>query len=66
MSSMDNVSYVVEGTKLIIEVDLSARGSVSSSGKTVRVASSKGNPEVATGPDGESIKMGLNVYVPVQ
>lgn len=52
-----NVAYHVEGTKLIIEVDLSARLGPSSSGKTIIVATSEGNKEVAPG-----ISMGLNIY----
>lgn len=40
--SAENVSYKVEGTKLIIEVDLSQNFGPSSTGKTNRVASSGG------------------------
>jgi hypothetical protein len=56
---MENVKMSVDGTKLTIEVDLSQRGAKSSTGKTIRVASTEGN--VAC-PGHEEIKVGLNVF----
>jgi hypothetical protein len=54
---MQNVETKIEGTKLTIVVDLSKNLGPSKSGKTIIVASSKGNVEVAPG-----VKMGINVY----
>jgi hypothetical protein len=61
----ENVSYTVNGTKLVITVDLAHRGALSASGKTVRVASTGGNAELAgtAGEDGQNVRLGLNAYV---
>ena len=56
---MENVKMSVKGSILTLEVDLSKRGAKSSTGKTIRVASTEGN--VAC-PDHEEIKVGLNVF----
>lgn len=56
---MENVKFAVNGNKLTIEVDLSHRGEKSSTGKTVRVASTEGNVEC---PEHPAIKVGLNVF----
>lgn len=46
-----------EGKKLIITVDLSGKGEVSSSGKSLVIASTRGNMKLADG-----LFMGLNIY----
>jgi hypothetical protein len=56
---MQNVEMKLNGDTLTITVDLSKSLGPSKSGKTVLVASTKGNQSVT--PDG-SIKLGLNVY----
>jgi len=56
---MKNAELRVEGTKLIIEVDLSKSFGASRSGKSKVIASSEGNVSV---PGKEKIKLGLNVY----
>lgn len=56
---MENVKATVKGSILTLEVDLSKRGAKSSTGKTVRVASTEGNLPVDGYPD---IKFGLNVF----
>jgi hypothetical protein len=56
---MENVDFKVSGTKLVITVDLKHRGELSSSGKTIRVASTLGNVKV---PETE-VTVGLNAYV---
>lgn len=58
---MQNVKTEIKGNELIIRVDLSARLGPSSTGKTLMVASTKGNAN--TGKDG--IKFGLNVFAPL-
>ena len=60
---MENVKLeVVDGNRLIIEVDLNHRGDISASGKTKRVASTLGNVSVQD-VNGVEVKIGLNVYV---
>ncbi len=56
---MENVKFTRNGSKLTIEVDLAHRGEKSSTGKTVRIASTEGNVGC---PGDEAIKIGLNVY----
>lgn len=58
---MENVKFTRNGSKLTIEVDLAHRGELSSTGKTVRVASTEGNVPC---PDSPEIKIGLNVFAP--
>ena len=60
---MYNVEFEVEGDQLIIRVDLSQELGVSSSGKSVIIATTGGNVEV---PGWEAVKVGLNVYRPQQ
>lgn len=48
----------VEGTALIIKVDLTKEFGPSSSGKTIIVASTEGNVSIP----GRNEKVGLNVY----
>jgi hypothetical protein len=55
---MKNVEMSVEGNVLTIKVDLSKEYGLSSSGKTIIVASTEGNVSI---PDREE-KLGLNVY----
>ena len=60
---MENVVMSVKGNKLMIEVDLSKEFGVSSSGKSVIVATTSGNVAV---PGKEEIKIGINAYKPVK
>jgi hypothetical protein len=50
----------VNGTKMVIEVDLSAKGEPSKSGKTMVLSSTHGNKVVKT--DSVEVVIGLNVY----
>ena len=56
---MKNVEMTVEGSILIIKVDLTKEFGPSSSGKTIIIASTEGNVSV---PNREEVKVGLNVY----
>lgn len=56
---MFNVQTDVKGNILTLTVDLSQEKGLSSSGKTIIVASSEGNVDVAGHP---GTKFGLNVY----
>ena len=58
---MKNVQLTVEGDKLLIVVDLNEEFGLSSSGKSITVASTEGNVAI---PGREEIKIGLNVYKP--
>ena len=55
---MKNVETVLEGNILTIKIDLSKEFGLSSSGKTIIVASSEGNQTIP----GTDVKLGLNVY----
>ena len=50
----------VEGRKLMIEVDLDGEGTMSSSGKSIVIASTRGNVKIG------DVTVGLNVYRPRQ
>jgi len=56
---MNNVKFEKKGNILTIEVDLSKSSGPSASGKSIVIASSKGN--VIIDPE-KKIYMGLNVY----
>ncbi|MBA2395514.1 MAG: hypothetical protein H0V70_22515 [Ktedonobacteraceae bacterium] len=58
---MKNIEMSVDGNKLIIMVDLDQEFGLSSSGKSITVASTEGNVSV---PGREEIKIGLNIYRP--
>lgn len=58
---MKNVQLTVEGDKLVIIVDLNQEFGLSSSGKSITVASTEGNISI---PGREEIKVGLNIYKP--
>ena len=58
---MKNIEMNVEGNKLIIVVDLDQEFGLSSSGKSITVASTEGNVSV---PGREEVKIGLNIYRP--
>ena len=60
---MTNIVARVEGTKLILEVDLSQEHGRSKTGKSVTIASTGGNVSV---PGHEEVKMGINIYKPAQ
>jgi hypothetical protein len=60
---MQNVAFEIEGDQLIIRVDLSQELGVSSSGKSVIIATTGGSVAL---PGWEAVKVGLNVYRPQQ
>ena len=59
-SAGSNVEYEVAKGKLVITVDLTAEGEVSKSGKSIVIASTKGNQKIDIG--GSEVSLGLNVY----
>ncbi len=60
---MQNVVFEVQGDQLMIMIDLSQELGESASGKSIIIATTGGNVSV---PGHEEIKVGLNVYRPVQ
>ena len=55
---MQNIKCAVKGEKLLITIDLSKKGKKSASGKTIVLASTRGNKPI----DGTDVIMGLNIY----
>ncbi len=60
VKELKNVSMKQEGTKLVIEVDLSQDFGKSKSGKSTIIASTEGNQSIETGD--EVVYIGLNIY----
>ncbi|MGD0662302.1 MAG: hypothetical protein ABSD38_29960 [Syntrophorhabdales bacterium] len=52
----------IKGNKLIIEIDLE-KPTPSSSGKTLVVASTRGNVTTSVEVDGKPVTIGLNAYI---
>ena len=58
---MMNVKQTITGNKLVLEIDLSKELGESTSGKSIKVASTAGN--VAIDPEKHpGVMLGLNVY----
>ena len=55
---MQNVKWEVKDDKLIIEIDLKMEFGPSKSGKTITIASTRGNQKI----EGTEAVIGLNVY----
>ncbi len=55
---MQNVKWEVKDYKLIIEIDLTMEFGPSKSGKTITIASTRGNQKI----EGTDAVIGLNVY----
>lgn len=58
-----NLTAEIEGDELILRIDLSIPGTVSASGKSSVIATTRGNIAIAT-PAGGQLKLGLNLYAP--
>jgi len=52
----------IKGKKLVIEIDLE-KPTPSSSGKTLVVASTRGNVATSVEVDGKPVTIGLNAYI---
>jgi len=55
---VQNVKWEVKDDKLIIEIDLTMKLGPSKSGKTITIASTRGNQKI----EGTDAVIGLNVY----
>jgi len=55
---VQNVKWEVKDDKLIIEIDLTMEFGPSKSGKTITIASTRGNQKI----EGADAVIGLNVY----
>jgi hypothetical protein len=60
----ENIEYKVEGNKLIMTVDLKAKGELSKTGKTRLIASSRGAEPVDCNGARKGVKVAINVMVP--
>ncbi len=56
---MKNVKASVKGSILTLTIDLSEKGEASASGKSIVIASTKGNVELKDAP---GVNVGVNVY----
>ena len=56
---MQNLKIKVEGSKMLLEVDLSKNAGFSKSKKNILIASTNGNMGYAYG---DGIKLGINIY----
>lgn len=59
---MKNVEVELKDGKLHITCDVDKEFGLSSSGKSITVASSEGNQTVGTNGKGKELKLGLNLY----
>lgn len=57
---LQNVKTTVKGKKLTIEIDLAKWHGISKSGKSEIIVTTAGNVDI-----GDSVKLGVNCYVPV-
>jgi len=57
---VQNTSTKVTGNKLVITIDLKAKATPSASGKTMVIASTRGNQPIPFGD--EVLHLGLNLY----
>lgn len=57
----DNITTDIQGDTLTLTIDLAKPGTVSRSGKSSVIASTRGNLTITDG-NGEDVKIGLNIY----
>ena len=60
---MNNVEYTIKGSTLTITIDISQEGEESSSGKSIVIASTKGNKQIDAK---KGLVLGLNLYKPAK
>lgn len=60
---MDGIEMKVTGDKLVVTIDLTRRGSPSSTGKTLLVASTRGAVAVDY-PKRDGMKVAINLTIP--
>lgn len=58
-----NVEVKVEGKDLVIRIPMNAQPEVSTSGKSLVVASTHGNLVTAAQVNGKPLTLGLNAYI---
>ena len=61
MNIGENISAEVQGDTLTLAIDLGKPGTVSRSGKSSVIASTRGNQTIKDG-NGEEVKLGVNIY----
>jgi len=60
---MENIELQIKDDKLIITIDLTKKGEESKSGKSIVVASTRGNKRIKE-YEKKNIMLGLNCYIP--
>lgn len=60
-----NVCSRIEGRKLILEIDLDAKGKPSGTGKNIVIATTGGNQAINDSAAKRILKAGVNIYTPV-
>ena len=60
---MNNITQQLNGSILTLTIDLSKTGKLSSSGKSILIASTGGSVKVDGRPD---VTIGVNVYTPAK
>ena len=58
----ENIQFEIKDGKLFMEVDLTEKGTISSSGKSMVIATTRGNIALP----GSEVKIGVNIYLPKQ
>ena len=56
----------IEGTKLIVEVELKKEPEMSKTGKSLLIASSHGNKPTPAKVNGKNVVVGLTAYIPIK
>jgi len=59
---MENIKYEINGDKLTIEIDLSKELGESKSGKSIVIATTRGNKKL-DGYEKKNVMFGLNCYI---
>ena len=59
---MKNLKIDVKGSIMTITCDISDKGEISKSGKSMVIASTQGNQSVGTGKGADVVKVGVNIY----
>lgn len=63
-TTIESVSATIKDGKLVLTIPLDKNPAPSSSGKTLLLASSRGNFDTGCDHGGKRVKIGFNVFVP--
>ena len=59
-------SAKIEGNELVIRLPMNEKPDASASGKTLVVASTRGNKETDCVVQGKKVVLGINAYIPIK